>query len=712
MFTKILIANRGEIAVRVMRTCRELGITAVAVYSEADRDALHVRLADEAHYIGPSPAAESYLSIDNLVRAALISGAQAVHPGYGFLAENPGFADACLQAGLQFIGPGPDAIRRLGNKVLAKQLAEAVNVPVIPGYYLGDEAGEDGDATLRQAGSLGYPLMIKAAAGGGGRGMRLVQQESGLMEALAASRREVRAAFGDDTLFLERYVERARHVEIQVIGDSTGQVIYLGERECSLQRRNQKVMEEAPAPGVDAGLRRRMGEAAVALARAGGYTNAGTVEFLLDEDGNFYFLEMNTRLQVEHPVTEMVTGLDLVRLQLLVADGQPLPIAQDDVTLRGHAVEARLYAEDPAQGYLPQTGSLIRFGPPAAPGVRNDVGVYEGAQVSPYYDPMLAKLIVYGQDRDAAVDRLRLALNDYVVMGVKTNLDLLKAIAQDDRFRAGHTTTQFIAENLEPGLAATPEIPADAVMAAVACQLEMQGILDRESAILSSATLSEGGYDPWRGGGRWRLGKWGIEFSYQSQGQTFQATATRRAGTGLWEISTGDESFLVEINRARDGKIAIRQGDTSDKVSDGGGAGSEGSITTIVSDGGGVGSEGSITDYAEARSHEGVIHLFWKSRDYLLEERRARAAGSQGYGDSQEAAQGSGTITAPIPGKVVEVRVRRGDRVSAHQTLVVLEAMKMEHLVAAPYGAVVGRIHPRLGDEVARGAPLIELEAP
>jgi 3-methylcrotonyl-CoA carboxylase alpha subunit len=371
----------------------------------------------------------------------------------------------------------------------------------------------------------------------------------------------------------------------------------------------------------------------------------------------------------------MVTGLDLVRLQLLVADGQPLPIAQDDVTLRGHAVEARLYAEDPAQGYLPQTGSLIRFGPPAAPGVRNDVGVYEGAQVSPYYDPMLAKLIVYGQDRDAAVDRLRLALNDYVVMGVKTNLDLLKAIAQDDRFRAGHTTTQFIAENLEPGLAATPEIPADAVMAAAACQLEMQGILDRESA-----TLSEGGYDPWRGGGRWRLGKWGIEFSYQSQGQTFQATATRRAGTGLWEISAGDELFLVEITRARDGKIAIRQGDA--------------------------------VDYAEARSHQGVIHLFWKSRDYLLEERRARAAGSQGYGDSQEAAQGSGTITAPIPGKVVEVRVRRGDRVSAHQTLVVLEAMKMEHLVAAPYGAVVGRIHPRLGDEVARGAPLIELEAP
>lgn len=668
MFRKVLVANRGEIAVRVIRACQEMGIAAAAIYSDADRDALHVRVADEAHHIGPAPAADSYLSIDRIVEAAVACGAQAVHPGYGFLAENPEFAEACLEAGLTFVGPTPEAIRRLGNKSRAKELAQSVDVPVVPGYY-GSE--QDDDSLVGHAHRLGMPVLVKAAAGGGGRGMRLVQRESQLRQALRASRREAAAAFGDGALLLERYIAKARHVEVQVIGDSSGDLVYMGERECSLQRRYQKVIEECPSPVVGEELRRSMGEAAVRLAAAGGYTNAGTIEFLLDEQEEFYFLEMNTRLQVEHPVTELTTAWDLVRLQLMVADSQHLPFTQQDITLKGHAIEARLYAEDPAQGYLPQTGRLLRFRPPEAPWVRNDVGVYEGGEVSEFYDPLLAKLIVYGPDRQAAVERLRWALDRYAVLGLTTNLEMLRIIARDAEFEAGRTDTGFVQARVERSVLIPVEIAEEALVAATACRLVHQGLLGSESA-----RARETEPDPWRDAGRWRLGRRGIVFHYRWQGRSFHVTASRRPGTGHWRISVGDAKFDVEIAVATDLRIVVKQGDA--------------------------------TYSPELVEDQGVFHLLWEGQGYVLEE--SSASSSETYSGSQEAVHMATTVTAPLPGKLVEMRVKEGDRVAAQQGVLVLEAMKMENLVVAPYAGVVSRLHAREGAQVTKGAPLLDLE--
>ncbi|MBI2872798.1 MAG: ATP-grasp domain-containing protein [Chloroflexi bacterium] len=670
MFTKVLVANRGEIAVRIIRACQALGIKAVAVYSDADREALHVQVADEAYRLGPPAPADSYLSINSLLGVAARSGAQAVHPGYGFLAESPDFAEACIGSGLIFVGPTPDAIRRLGNKSMAKQLAESVNVPVLPGYC-GEE--QDDSSLRRQARQLGFPLLVKAAAGGGGRGMRLVGEESQLPEALSLSRREAEAAFGDGTLLIERYLAEARHVEVQVIGDSLGHLVHLGERECSLQRRYQKVLEESPSPAVDEALRRRMGEAAVRLAKAGGYANAGTVEFLLDGQGEFYFLEMNTRLQVEHPVTELVTGWDLVQLQFLVAAGRPLPFAQDQVAVRGHAVEARIYAEDPAQGYLPQTGRLLVFRPPSSPWVRNDVGVYQGAEVSSYYDPLLAKVIVYGHDRAGAVERLGWALARYDVLGVTTNLDLLRAIVADPEFRAGRTTTRSIPSRIEPLLQADAVLPAEALMAAAVGRLGHLGLLESEGHSPQGKT-----WDPWREGGRWRLGGLGVQFRYYWRGQTFQVNASRQPGTRRWTIEAGREVFDVEVNVAGDDRVAIQHGGQ--------------------------------TYHLEVRVSEGAVHLLWQGKSYLLEE--PQAWGHEGHaGPAESSSQGSASVVvAPLPGKVAEVRVRDDEEVSAHQTLLVLEAMKMEHLIVAPYAGVVRHLRSREGDQVAKGAPLLDLE--
>jgi len=438
---KVLVANRGEIAVRVIRACREVGLGTVAVFSEVDREALHVLMADEAHAIGPAPAAESYLAIEKLIGIAKASGADAVHPGYGFLAENAAFAAACADAGLTFVGPPDAAIRALGDKTAARRLARDLGVPVVPGTV---EALAGDDEALRAAREIGFPVMIKAALGGGGKGMRLVRREADLAAALRMARGEAGSAFGDASVYLEQAIAEPRHIEVQVLADAHGGIVHLGERECSIQRRHQKLVEESPSPVVDARLRHAMGEAAVRLAKAAGYVNAGTVEFLVDGAGHFYFLEVNTRLQVEHPVTELVTGLDLVREQLRIAAGERLGYGQPDVTWRGHAVECRINAEDPFAGWLPSPGTITGLRAPSGPWVRDDSGVYEGAIVSRFYDTLLAKLIVWGADRAAAVDRMARALAEYKVVGVRTTISALERIVAHPDFRAGRLSTGFL----------------------------------------------------------------------------------------------------------------------------------------------------------------------------------------------------------------------------------------------------------------------------
>ncbi len=450
MFRKILIANRGEIACRIIRTARRMGIATVAVHSEADAEALHVRLADESVAIGPAPSAESYLRIERIVEACLATGAEAVHPGYGFLSENPAFARALAKAGVTFIGPGPEAIAAMGDKIASKKLARAAGVSSVPGHL---DIVPDAEAAAAIARDIGYPVMIKASAGGGGKGMRIAASDAEARDGFRSAASEAKSSFADDRIFIEKYIEEPRHIEIQVLGDISGNIVHLGERECSIQRRHQKVIEEAPSPFLDAETREAMGTQAVALARAVDYRSAGTVEFIVDRERNFYFLEMNTRLQVEHPVTEEVTGLDLVELMMRVAAGEPLPFAQKDVHLKGWAIEARVYAEDPARNFLPSIGRLVRYLPPAGDGVRLDTGVSEGAEISVYYDPLIAKLVVSAHDRSTAIDRLRGALDDFYLAGVQHNIAFLAAVAAKPRFRAGALSTDFIAEEFRGGFA-------------------------------------------------------------------------------------------------------------------------------------------------------------------------------------------------------------------------------------------------------------------
>jgi acetyl-CoA carboxylase biotin carboxylase subunit len=468
LFSKLLIANRGEIAVRVIRACREAGIRAVAVFSEADRDALHVRLADEAHPIGPPPAGQSYLAIERLIDVARRSGAEAVHPGYGFLSENPRFAQACRDAGLVFVGPPPEAIARMGDKTAARRAALTAGVPVVPGTP--EPVGSDEEAQ-RAARDLGFPVMIKAAWGGGGKGMRLVAAAGELESALRLARSEAGSAFGDAAIYLEKAIVEARHVEIQVLADGHGGVVHLGERECSIQRRHQKLVEEAPSPAVDSALRSDMGAAACRLLAAAGYRNAGTVEFLLDARRRFHFLEVNTRLQVEHPVTELVTGIDLVQEQLRIAAGAPLGFGQDDVAPRGWAIECRISAEDPATGFIPSPGRVSTWRPPAGPWVRVDAGVHQGGEVPLHYDPLLAKLIVWGRDRDEAVRRMRAALAEFGVGGVRTTLPFHRAVLEHPDFLAGRLTTTFVEHAFPGGRGLPGPTPERARVAAVAAAL-------------------------------------------------------------------------------------------------------------------------------------------------------------------------------------------------------------------------------------------------
>ncbi len=493
-FGKILVANRGEIAVRIIRACQEMGVRTVAVYSEADAGALHTTLADEAVFIGPAPPPQSYLRGDVIIEAALERGCDAVHPGYGFLAENADFAQAVRAAGIAFIGPDAEAMRIMGSKIASRRMMEQAGVPVIPGYHPREtDPAAQAAELLDAAREIGCPILVKASAGGGGKGMRIVERAEDLPAAIESAQREALNAFGDPTIYLEKLISRPRHVEFQVLADHHGRVIHLFERECSIQRRHQKIIEETPSPALTPELRERMGEAAVAAARAVNYANAGTVEFLLDDEARFYFLEMNTRLQVEHPITELVTGVDLVKAQIRIAAGEPLPWRQDEIVQRGHAIECRIYAEDPANQFLPSIGPLLLAVEPMGPGVRVDAGVTTGDEVTIHYDPMIAKLIVLGEDRADAVRKMDWALSHYVILGVTTNIPFLRAVVQHPAFRAGELSTDFIERHLADVTLESPPIPDEALMAAALADLMGEGSGDK-------ASIAPDGdpYSPWR----------------------------------------------------------------------------------------------------------------------------------------------------------------------------------------------------------------------
>jgi 3-methylcrotonyl-CoA carboxylase alpha subunit len=646
MFKSVLIANRGEIACRIARTAKRLGLRTIAVYSDADANALHVRLCDEAQAVGPAPAADSYLAIDRLIAAARAAGADCVHPGYGFLAENAKFAQVCRDAGLIFIGPPPEAIRAMGLKDRAKALMEKAGVPVVPGYQ-GDI--QEPNFLKRKAYELGYPVLIKPVAGGGGKGMRRVDKHADFDAALESCRREAQNAFGEPRVLIEKYVGNPRHIEMQVFADRHGHVIHLNERDCSLQRRHQKVIEEAPAPGMTAKLRGVMGDAAVAAAKAVGYQGAGTVEFIADGAGGlkadgFWFMEMNTRLQVEHPVTEAVTGLDLVEWQFRIAAGEPLPLTQDQVPLAGHAVEARLYAEDPERGFLPSTGRLIALQFPAADGLRIDAGVEAGSEVTPFYDPMLAKLIAHGATRGEALDRLAGALEKTIAIGPRSNLGFLVALARAPAFRGGDFDTGFIDAHLAE-LGAAPQALDRAGVA-----LAAQKLLARERARVDASIEHEPDQpaSPWEATDAWQL------------------AGTRRLALPL--IADG-ESVLAEITYGARGPL----------VTVGGAEAAADAFTLAAAE----------AVYVLRHGRQTKVSL----RDLVLDE-----AGDQGQG---------GLVRAPMHGKVLAILVEPGAPVKRGQRLAIIEAMKMEHTLTAPIDGVVAEIGAVQDAQVAEGARIM-----
>jgi len=646
MFDSVLVANRGEIAVRVIRTLRALGIRAVAVYSDADADARHVREAHTAVRIGPAEAARSYLSIPAIVDAAVSSGAQAVHPGYGFLAENAEFARACEAAGLVFIGPPVAAIDAMGDKIRAKATVSKAGVPVVPGAS--DVDIPDGDFASAAA-KVGYPLLLKPSAGGGGKGMRLVHAPEELDAAIESARREAKGSFGDDTLLMERFVTTPRHIEIQVLADAHGNVIHLGERECSLQRRHQKIIEEAPSVLLDAATREKMGSAAAEAARSVGYVGAGTVEFIMSahDPDEFFFMEMNTRLQVEHPVTELVTGLDLVEWQVRVAAGEHLSVAQDDVVLNGHAVEARVYAEDPARGFIPTGGTVLAVHEPSGDGVRVDSWMTPGAVVGSNYDPMLAKVIAWGPDRAAALHRLDLALADTALLGIGTNTAFLRGLLADADVRAGKLDTELVDRRLSELVSS--DVPAEFFVAAA---------LDRFLELQPSGPV----VDPWDVPDGWRMGgSGGVTFRLKSG--TARAVV-RVQGTPATATVFVDEGEPVQVSARRDGNVLeIRHA-------------------------------GGFHRYRQACGPDRTV---WLARDGL-----SFPFGEQEFVlASRGEAAGAGPVTSPMPGTVLVVKVAAGDVVKAGTPLLVVEAMKMEHTVTAPIDGVVSELPVRAGQQVA-----------
>ena len=662
MMRKLLIANRGEIACRIMRTAKRLGVTSVSVYSEADAHALHVELADEAYLLGPAPARDSYLSIGKIIEIAHRSGSDAIHPGYGFLAENADFAEACAVNGLIFVGPPPHAMRLLGSKSEAKAAMMRAGVPVAPGSSGGDDA-----ELLEAARAIGLPLLVKASAGGGGRGMRIVRAPEELSAAIESARREAGAAFGDDALFIEKYFSGYKHVEIQIFADSHGNVVSFLERDCSMQRRHQKIIEETPAPGLTPSLRAQMSEAAIRAARAAGYTGAGTVEFLVGED-HFYFLEMNTRLQVEHPVTEMVSKQDLVEWQLRVACGAPLPLTQSELRMSGCAIEARICAEDPARGFMPSVGEIGHFrAPRQAPFLRIDSGVRSGDRVTPYYDSLLAKLIVFGENREQALRRLQGGLDEVEIVGVATNLDLLRAISKSDGMAAGDYDTEYVGSSIAMlTCAAAPSTDSDRVLLAAAAAVFLAD--SRRSALGASRSLGDD-WSPWAGTDAWRL--------YERADHELRVTQAGR-------------TLVAQIMRPQDGGFLLGFGEAIVEVS----------VQTVA---------GRLSLLVDGVKHEvstvaldnGLVVIL-RGKNYVIHWARA-ATSSQSEGPSDE------RMLAPMPATVTRVAVKSGDAVSKGETLVVLEAMKMEIAMAAPHDGVVKSVACEVGDMAIEGAELVTI---
>ena len=662
MFSKILIANRGEIACRVMRTARAMGIKTVAVYSDADVDAVHVAMADEAVRIGPPPSAESYLVIDALLAAIKETGADAVHPGYGFVSENAAFAEALAEAGVAFIGPGPAAIRAMGDKIESKKLADAAGVNTVPGY-LG--ALEDAEAAVKVAEEIGFPVMIKASAGGGGKGMRVAWNAEEAREGFRSAVNEAKSSFGDDRVFIEKFVEEPRHIEIQVLADNHGTTLHLGERECSIQRRHQKVIEEAPSPFLDAETRAAMGAQAVALAAAVDYRSAGTVEFIVDKDRNFYFLEMNTRLQVEHPVTEYVTGLDLVAEMINIAAGKPISITQDQVELTGWAIEARVYAEDPSRNFLPSIGRLTRYqAPPESANVRVDSGVAEGGEISMFYDPMVAKLVTYGADRAAAIDEMADALNRFRIRGVGNNLDFLSATVHHPRFREGRLSTGFIAEEFGDGFTGG-QLTADRQRAAHAVVMAFD-YAAQARAVTIAGRVSSAPLLPAR----------------------LEVVLRGPAATVSGQVGAIDGGYEVII----DGHVLTVIGACDPTVR----------IFTGTVDGAAMALEIERVGLAYEIAHNGV-------RAQFLALTPAAAAALDKM-PVKEAADMSRFLLSPMPGLLTSVAVAVGEPVKAGQELAVIEAMKMENVMRAERDGVVAAIHAAAGDSLAVDQAILEFE--
>jgi len=666
MFKKLLIANRGEIACRVIKTARKMGIATVAVYSDADRHALHVEMADERVHIGPPPANQSYIVIDRIMEAIRATGAEAVHPGYGFLSENPKFAAALEAEGVAFVGPPVGAIEAMGDKITSKKIAAEAGVSTVPGYMglIGDA-----DEAVKIAGEIGYPVMIKASAGGGGKGMRIAWTDAEAREGFQSSKNEAAASFGDDRIFIEKFVTQPRHIEIQVLADSHGNAIYLHERECSIQRRNQKVIEEAPSPFLDAETRKRMGEQAVALARAVGYASAGTVEFIVDGDRNFYFLEMNTRLQVEHPVTELITGIDLVEQMIRVANGEALSIRQEDVQLNGWAMESRLYAEDPYRGFLPSIGRLTRYRPPAevaeeARAVRNDTGVFEGGEISMYYDPMIAKLCTWAPTREAAIEEMRVALDGFEVEGIGHNLPFLSAVMDHPKFVSGNITTAFIAEEWPEGFQGVT-LPAEALRRVAATAAAMNRVAEIRRTRVSG-----------------RLGN-----------------HERRVGED-WVVALQGESWPVTVKADRGGATVRFADGGSHRIESDWTPGQ--SLARATVDGAPL--------VLKVDKITGGFRLRTRGAEMKVHVRSPRQAELAALMPEKQPPDTSKMLLCPMPGLIVKVDVAEGEEVQEGQTLCTVEAMKMENILRAERRGVVVKINAGPGDSLAVDDVIMEFE--
>lgn len=669
MFKKILVANRGEIACRVFSTAQNMGIATVAVYSEADRNALHVQMADEAVLIGPAASAESYLVIDKIIQACVETGADAVHPGYGFLSENSQFRDALDAAGIAFIGPEKLAIESMGDKITSKRIAEKAGVNTIPGYT---DVVRDADHAVEISAEIGYPVMLKASAGGGGKGMRIARNEEECRDGFQRATNEAGASFGDTRIFIEKFIEQPRHIEIQIMADGHGNVVYLGERECSIQRRHQKVIEEAPSPFLDEATRQQMGQQSCALAKAVAYQSAGTVEFIADADMNFYFLEMNTRLQVEHPVTELVTGVDLVEMMIRVAAGETLPLSQDQVKLDGWAVETRVYAEDPLRNFMPSIGRLTGYLEPTGEGVRVDSGVYEGGEVSMHYDPMIAKLITYGPDRQQAVDRMVTALDGYYIRGVNHNISFLNALMVHPRFVAGNLTTNFIAEEFPDGFQASAAIQGDAVIPVLAVAAVHQQQHRRLSALSPQSS---------------------DQLPQQTDQQPDNWVAIINSEHHEYQISEGDQGW------------SVRLGDKVYQIAGQWQAG-EPLFRATVTDASGAQQPLSVQMERQQIGYK----MYYRGQEIDALVVTPRGAELQRLMPEKTPPDMSKYLLSPMPGLLVRLAVAEGDQVKAGEELAVVEAMKMENSLRAVHDGTVAKISADQGESLVVDQVILEFE--